>query len=81
MPGEKMLLIVSGAKKEKTLDELRQFKFSQKIVTNKDTVQPESLGPTSDAATFHSLRVYHQVQKWMGRSMDAIFIKNRQVFM
>ena len=42
--GEKLLLLVSGAKDEKTLDELRLFKFSQKIVTSTVAVQPESLG-------------------------------------
>ena len=66
--GEKLLLLVSGAKDEKTLDELRLFKFSQKIVTSTVAVQPESLGPTSNAASFHSLRVYFQIQVWLGRS-------------
>ena len=65
--GEKLLLLLSGGKTEKTLDELRLVKFSQKVVTNKGAVQPEVLGQTSDAASFHSLRVYHQVQVWMGR--------------
>ena len=52
--GEKLLLLVSGAKDEKTLDELRLFIFSQEIVTSTVAVQPESLGPTSNAASFHS---------------------------
>ena len=30
-------------------------------------VSPESLPPTSAAASFHSLRVYHQVQVWRGQ--------------
>ena len=30
-------------------------------------VSPESLPPTSAAASFHSFRVYHQVQVWKGR--------------
>ena len=41
-----------GAKDEKTRDKLRLFKFSQKIVTSTVAVQPESLGPTSNAASF-----------------------------
>ena len=51
---------------EKTLDELRLFKFSQKIVTSKVAVQPDALGLKSDAASFHLLRVFYQVQVWMG---------------
>ena len=66
--GEKLLLLICGAKDEKTLDELRLFKFSQKIVTSTVAVQPESLGPTSNAASFHSLRIYFQIQVWLGRS-------------
>ena len=64
--GEKLLLLLTGAKMEKSLDELRLFKFSQKIVTSKVAVQPEALGPASDAANFHLLRVFYQVQVWMG---------------
>ena len=30
-------------------------------------VQPEYLCPTSDAACFHSFRVYYQVQSWKER--------------
>ena len=30
-------------------------------------VSPESLPPNLAAASFHSLRVYHQVQVWKGR--------------
>ena len=71
--GEKLLLVILGAKTEKSLDELRLMKFTRKIATSTNAVVPESLGPTSDAARFHSLRVYNQVQEWMGvTSIDAV---------
>ena len=49
----------------KTLGEARDRKFKQKAVAAKVYVQPQMLPPTSDAAEFHSRRVYHQVQTWM----------------
>ena len=64
--GEELLLIVLGAKGEKSLDDFRQVKFSQKLATSTRVVLPETLGPTSNAASFHSLRVYLQVQQWIG---------------
>ena len=49
-----------------TLDKLRLERFQQKIATSVSFVRPENLPPTSSAAKFHSLRVYHQVQVWKG---------------
>ena len=66
LEGGELLLLVSGAEDEKALDEFWLFKFSQKIVTCTVAVQPESLGPTSNA--FHSLRIYFQIQVWLERS-------------
>ena len=55
------------------LDELRYRKYSTKIVTNKGAIKPEDLGPTSDAASYHSLRAYYQVQIWIGNnSIDPL---------
>ena len=41
--------------------------FCKKVAQGKTAVVPESLPPTSDAAKFHSMRVYHQVQVWKGK--------------
>ena len=31
---------------------------------------PQSLPPTSSAVSQHSLKVYHQVQAWLGNDLD-----------
>ena len=49
------------------LDLLRLHKFHQKIIFGKSVVDSKVLSPTSASATYHSLRVYLQVQQWMGR--------------
>ena len=49
---------------EEILDTLRYSRFCQKIKTRTSFVQLECLPPTSTAAVYHSLRVYHQVQQW-----------------
>lgn len=48
------------------LDALRLLRFYQKVGSSTACVQPRVLPPTSGAAKFHSMRVYLQVQQWMG---------------
>ena len=50
----------------------RVSKFTEKVVSSSSYLPPERLPPTSDAARFHSHRVYHQVQAWLGNNMDAV---------
>ena len=69
--GEKLLLMIFGAK-EKTLNKLPFSKFCHKVATSTAAVTPESLCLTSDDAGLHSLRVYHQVQAWMGNDIPAL---------
>ena len=65
--GEKMLLLLLGAKRENNLDELRSRKYFEKISgPTRQAVEAEALGPTSDAAQQHVLRMYYQVQEWRG---------------
>jgi len=52
------------------LDSGREYKFKEKVLSTSNYVPPERLPPTSDAARFHSRRVYHQVQEWRGNSLD-----------
>ena len=65
--GEKVLLLVYGEKEDVTLDILHLTRFCEKVASSMKVVSPESLPPTSAAASFHSLHVYHQVQVWKGR--------------
>ena len=58
--------LYTGSKRTDTLDQLRLQKFSQKVSSSISCVQPQQLPPTSVAAKYHSLRVYHQVQSWRG---------------
>ena len=51
---------------DESLDSIRYSRFCQKITTGTSFVHPECLPPTSAAAVYHSLRVYHQVQQWRG---------------
>ena len=67
--GESILLILLGAKKEKTLDELRSRKYFDKLVgASRRAVTPQALGPTTNAAQQHILRVYFQIEVWKGES-------------
>ena len=69
--GEQSLVKLYGSK-DITLNELRLIKFNQKVATSRKQVQPEMLCPTSDAAHFHSLRTYHQVQSWLGNDLNPL---------
>ena len=62
--GEKALLSVFNAASTESLNSLRYTKYCQKVATGNVCLQPENLPPTSSAASFHSLRVYLQVQEW-----------------
>jgi hypothetical protein len=52
------------------LDILRWRKYTTKVITRNTSVHVKSLPPTSDAAKFHSLRVYYQCQMWMSETVD-----------
>jgi hypothetical protein len=66
-----MVTLYRGGSKE-TLNELRLKTFTAKATKSISHVKPESLPPTSDANSFHSLRVYHQVQHWLGIELNPI---------
>ena len=65
--GEDALVGLYKGRPGDKLDLLRLPKFHQKIIVSKYVVDPKVLPPTSASATYHSLRVYLQVQQWMGR--------------
>ncbi|KAG1676659.1 hypothetical protein GQR58_014154 [Nymphon striatum] len=62
--GEKALVLLYNGQQDDTLNGLRYKKFCEKVATKSSHVQPQSIPPTTRAAKFHSLRVYHQVQEW-----------------
>jgi len=51
---------------DESLDLLHYTKICKKVAKGTTLVQPESLPPTSAAATYHSQRVYFQIQQWKG---------------
>ena len=67
--GEKAMILVYKGKGVESLNELRLKHFYCKVSDSKTAVHPRTLPPTSSSNRFHSLRVYHQVQEWMGNSL------------
>ena len=51
-----------------SLNNLRVLQFNKKVIMSKSFVDPQALPLASSAAKFHSLRVYLQVQQWMGNN-------------
>ncbi|CAC5419297.1 unnamed protein product [Mytilus coruscus] len=60
--GEKIItfLLIEG------LDVLRYKKFANRVLTCKEVIQIHILLPTTETASYHSLRTYFQVQTWIG---------------
>ena len=63
---------IRGGSEKDTLDSLRVKKFKEKSVTGTSAVKIQSLPPTSDAAQYHSLRVYYQVTLWRGKDSNQL---------
>jgi hypothetical protein len=53
-----------------TLNALRYQHFVKSITKSQFTLT--ALPPTSDAARYHSLRTYHQIQLWFNNSKNAL---------
>ena len=60
------LVILYSGRSTATLDSLRHQRFREKVASSATHVHPQTLPPTSGAATYHSMRVYLQVQEWKG---------------
>ena len=63
---EAALVCLYSGKEGDNLDGLRYAKFCDKVATNKVHIRSQNLPPTSAAARYHSMRVYLQVQQWLG---------------
>ena len=70
--GEKALLEIYGCPSLQSIDAARVEKFQMKVAASSGYVAPEKLPPTSDAASFHSYRTYHQVQTWRGNDLSPV---------
>jgi len=66
--GEDALVALYKGRPGDKLDGLRLQNFHHKVIVSKSVVDPKVLPPTSAAAAFHSLRIYLQVQEWIGRT-------------
>ena len=69
--GNEAPAIIYACKQGTYLSLERASKLSEKVASSSRYVPPECLPPTTDAAKFHSRRVYHQVQVGQGNSMAA----------
>lgn len=67
--GESAMMIIYKGGKTDSLNDLRLKHFYTKVTDSKTAIHPRNLPPTSSSAMYHSLRVYHQVQEWMGNSL------------
>ena len=65
--GEKALVSLYNGVDSESINELRLRRFCDKTSSSNAPVHPRSLPRTANATKFHSLKVYHQVQSWMGR--------------
>ena len=72
--GEEALVSLYGGIPLEGLDLLRWRKFTAKTmsVSRVTGVQVQSLPPTSNAAQFHSLRVYLQCQYWLDKTVEDL---------
>jgi len=66
--GETALVLLYKGHHQSSLNSIRVLQFNKKVVMSKTFVEPQALPPTSSAAKFHSMRVYLQVQQWMGHT-------------
>jgi len=69
--GNKAIATIYGCKDGSDLNYERASKFTEKVSSSSIYMPPERLPPTSDAARFHSRRVYLQVQAWLGNNMEV----------
>ncbi|KAJ8043143.1 hypothetical protein HOLleu_10106 [Holothuria leucospilota] len=70
--GEEALICLYGGIQGEKLDVLRARKFFSKVASSKTSVKLQALPPTSAAARYHSLRVFLQVQQWVGARDDLV---------
>ena len=72
--GEMAICCLYNGSPSEGLDSLRFRRFANKVMTSTTFVQVHTLPLSSAAASYHSLRVYLQVQTWIGNgdSMEPL---------
>ena len=68
---------------DQSINKPRFVAFCKKGSTSYNAISPDSLPPTSNAAMYHSLRVYHQVQTWLLNDLPPLkwgYIKLLKMF-
>lgn len=68
--GEQFFLTLYGGNLNGNLNELRYQKFTRSLTKSK--LNLATLPPTKSTAKEHSLRVYHQVQLWLGNPLNPL---------
>ena len=70
--GETALVFLYNGNPHHGINVLRYEKLCVKTATSTVPVQPGALPPTSGLVKYHSLRVYHQIQEWLGVEMSSV---------
>lgn len=64
--GHRALVCLYNGHPNGSLNQLRLMKFLDKSTTSTKVVEPQTIPPTEDSAKYHSLRVFQQIQVWLG---------------
>ena len=65
-------LFYSDRAHNQSLNKLRFVTFCKKSSTSYNAISPDYLPPTSNAAMYHSLWVYQQVQTWLLNDLPSL---------
>ena len=68
--GEQILVTLYNGQAHETLDILRYWRFCDKVASCSSSVEVPTLSPTSSASKFRTVRVYLQVQEWIGNKLE-----------
>ena len=69
--GEQLIVCLYNWKPEEGLDGLRLRRYCEKVSTGISQIQPQRLASTFAAASYHSMRVYHQFIQWKGKEKQV----------
>ena len=70
--GETAIVCLYNGNPHHGINVLRYEKLCVNAATSTVPVQPGPLPPTSGSVKYHSLRVYHQIQEWLGVEMSYV---------
>jgi len=69
---ETALVCLYNGNPQHDINVLRYEKFCMKAATSTVPVQHAALPPTSASVKYHSLRMYNQIQEWLGVEMSSV---------